>query len=459
MVGLVVWSIIFVAGMFGLAAYGLSDTVSQFVTAISIFAGALVLNQLVSILIWKDLVPRWTGYPVPRLLGQVTLVVFAATAIGIIMVQVYQVPVTGVLTTSGVFIAIIGFALRNMISDVFTGIALGVERPFTVGDWIQIVDGTIGRVVEMNWRSTRLITREEISIVIPNSELAISTFKNFSKPERAWRDEFDILLHQSVTTHQAERILLSAINQVPEIVAVGKPPEVRISRFTENGIVWQLRYWVPDYQDMSRLRYAVQRAVSRNMHYAGLTIPAEQVQVNAPVAVEYVTFDLLRRVDLFDPLTDSELASLRHSAEEVLTLARTVVVREGEQGESLFVVREGLLEVSIPSDDGEFAVATLLPGSFFGEMSLLTGDPRHATVTAMVDSVVLEINKNSFEPIIRARPEIARMLSATIENRHQHNQQETARRTVKQEVAQTPLLERILAFFSISVDESTQISR
>ena len=229
MVSLILWSVIAVAGFVAQSQLIVTPPLHQLILSLSIFSSALALNQIVNVVIWNWLIPRWSGFPVPRFLAQVTLVVFVITAISIIMVKVYAVPVTGVLTTSGIFIAIIGFALRNMISDVFTGIALGMERPFSVGDWIQIVDGTLGKVVEMNWRSTRLITREEISVVIPNSELATSTFKNFSKPERAWRDEFDILLHQRVTTHQAERILLSAVNQVPEIVAVGKPPEVRIS--------------------------------------------------------------------------------------------------------------------------------------------------------------------------------------------------------------------------------------
>lgn len=101
-------------------------------------------------MIWNWLIPRWGGFPAPRLLAQVTLVVFVITAISIITGQVYAEPVTGVLTTSDPFIAIFGFALCNMISSVFTGIALGMERPFSVGDWIQIVDSTVGKVVEMN---------------------------------------------------------------------------------------------------------------------------------------------------------------------------------------------------------------------------------------------------------------------------------------------------------------------
>ncbi len=454
MIVLVVWTIVLAVAIFSSTLVGIHPELFKLASAAAIFSAAIIVHQLIYLIVWQMLVPHWTGNSVPKLLAQMTLMLLLVIAVSIIMVRVYEVPLSGVLTTSGLFIAIIGFALRNMISDLFTGIALGIERPFSVGDWIQVPDGTVGAVVEMNWRSTRLITREEITVVIPNSELAISTFKNFSKPERAWRDEFDILLHQSVSTHQAERILLSAVNQVPEIVAVGKPPEIRIDKYTENGIVWQVRFWVPDYQQMSRLRYDVQRAISRNMHYAGLTIPAEQVQVSEPVTSEDATFDLLRRVDLLRSLTDSEISQLQGSMSESLILEKNNVVVEGDHGDSLFIVKEGLMKVSIDGGSGSFVVAHLLPGSFFGEMSLFTGDPRGATVTAQVDSLVLEISKTSFEPIIRARSEIAELLSETIEVRNQHNDSENDRQLVDVDDGKPSVLSRIRDFFGLPVPET-----
>ena len=225
---------------------------------------------------------------------------------------------------------------------------------------------------------------------------------------------------------------------------------MRIARYTENGIVWQVRFWVPDYQQMSRLRYEVQKAISRNMHYAGLSIPAEQVQVSEPATSEDATFDLLRRIDLFDSLIDSELEQLQQAMSESLALKKTEVVVEGDEGDSLFIFKEGLLEVSINGENGAYTVAHLLPGSFFGEMSLLTGDPRGATVTAQVDSLVLEVSKAIFEPIIKARPEIAEVLSRTIEFRNQQNETENNRQPQSEASGDRPLLARIRDFFSLN---------
>lgn len=420
-------------------------------TVLWISAGFLANNLLV-IILWEWLVPWWTGRQVQKLVMQVIGFAVIMLAVGIVLVRVFNVSPTGVLTTSGIFIAIIGFALRNMISDLFTGIALGIERPFSMGDWIQIADGTVGRVEEVNWRSTRLITREEVTVVIPNSELAISTFKNFSIPERYWRDEFQLLLGHDVTAYQAERVLLSAINQVPELARIPKGPEVRIDKYTENGIIWSVRYWVPDYPDMSRLRYEVQKAASRNLHYAGLRIPGERIRIDddRDTPISDVDREFLRTISLFNELSDYEIDMLEKSMTRHLFLKNENVVQQGEDGASLFMVKEGLLEVDIRAESGDrVTVAHLKPGSFFGEMSLLTGEPRGATVRAVVDSMVYEVDKDDFEPLVRTRPAIIEGLSELLATRQRNNRlHDNEQRRLKEGAdGERRLLEKMRIFF------------
>ncbi|XOV89753.1 MAG: cyclic nucleotide-binding domain-containing protein [Pseudomonadota bacterium] len=458
----VTWSIAAALGITALALIapgvgGLDSVAGRGVEILMWLLGAVLLHHLLVLVLWEGLVPRWSGGQMPKLVSQITGVVLFAIAVSAILVRVLEVPVAGVLTTSGLFIAIIGFALRNMISDLFTGIALGLERPFAMGDWIQVADGTVGQVTEINWRSTRLITREEITVVIPNSELAISTFKNFSQPARFWRDHFEILLNHAVTPHQAERILLSAINQVPELARLDKQPEVRIDRYTENGVIWSIRYWVPDYPEMSRLRYEVQKAVSRNLYYAGLTIPGERIEL-APKEVmqQPGSRGFLRHISLFDVLADHEIEQLEASMTRQLMLKGQDVVKQGAPGSSLFVTREGLLQVIIQAQgDDEVTVAHLVPGAFFGEMSLLTGDPRGATVRAVVDSIVFEIRKQDFEPLLRARPELAATLSRTLAERIASNLARDTRHTGPHEVDQggRRILEKMRRFFTLGEPE------
>ena len=173
----------------------------------------------------------------------------------------------------------IGFALRNLISDVFTGIALGLERPLKIGDWIEFDQGEPGRIVEINWRSSRLVTADEISVVVPNSQLATAAFRNYSTPQKYWRDKFDIVLPYDVTYRQAERILLSAVAQVPNSANVPRKPDVLIGDYLERGTTWRLRYWVPDYSRLAVTRYEIKRNVLRNLYYAGIEVPHTQMDV------------------------------------------------------------------------------------------------------------------------------------------------------------------------------------
>ena len=179
-------------------------------TAVWIVLGYEV-DGLLTVFVWNSRARRRSGVPVPKLLTQLAgLAIWITTAI-ILLAVVYDVPVAGFLTTSGIIIAVIGFALRNLIADVFTGIALGIERPLQIGDWIQFDEGPLGKVVEINWRAARLITMDEVSVMVPNSQLATAAFRNYSQPNEYWRDDFEIVLPYDVTYRQAERILLSAV--------------------------------------------------------------------------------------------------------------------------------------------------------------------------------------------------------------------------------------------------------
>ncbi len=223
-------------------------------TALFWFAAAFAAQRWLRVLLWTGIVEARSGVPAPGLLIDMSAALIYVAALIIVLSFVFDLPVTGLLTTSSIVIAVIGFALRGMISDLFTGVALGVERPFSIGDWVELNDGTVGKVVMMNWRATRLLTKEETTVIISNSELATGRFKNYSTPDRFFRDEIEILLDYSITAWRAERLLKSAIWSVQEVVDVPRESEVRIKEFTESGTVWLVRFWIPDYGSLHRLR-------------------------------------------------------------------------------------------------------------------------------------------------------------------------------------------------------------
>ena len=414
------------------AGFGQAEALTEIgrVVAAAVFwvLAARSFLDFVNELFWEFWIRRRKGKQVPKLLPDLTAVaVWIGVAI-VILTQVFAVPVTGFLTASGVVIAVIGLALRSMIADLFTGIALGIEQPIHADDWIELADKTVGRVVEMNWRATRIVTREDVTVVVPNNYLAANPFKNYSRPTRFWRDKFEIVLGYDVTAHQAERILLSAVSQIPDSINIPREPEVRIGEYTPRGPTWEVRYWVPDYPSMSAIRYQVQRNVLRNLHYSGIAVPREKLEfldATHPMARhDPVQEDLalLRQMHLFDGFTPAELEELRDGLKPKLCLKGVPIVRQGEAGGSLFLVKEGFLDVSILTPGGEAViVGHQMPGMFFGEMSLLTGEARAATVTPSVDSLVLEVSREILEPLLASRIETVRILSEVLADRRLRN--------------------------------------
>ena len=435
------------------------ETVRIATQSAALLSGAWAAIRLLHLVVWQGIVFRSTGSAAPRLLTDLVDGVLWVSTIVIIIAFVFDKPVTGLIATSGVAVAVIGFALKSMISDLFSGIAITLERPFNMGDWIEITGGVIGKVITMSWRATGLMLESGVYVVVPNSRLSEMVLRVYDRPQSAWRDEIDILFGYDIVDEQVERIMISAAAEVPEVAAQAKSPDVRIVEFGDNSVKWRLRYWVPDFPSRSRLRYAVQRNILRNIHYSGIGRPVPRIhtQISRGDALSASVHDaeaFLRRINLFSALSADELTELAGNSDYRLVRAGTAIVRYGDSGDSLFIVKEGLLDVLIPKDGAEdIKVATLKSGNFFGEMSLLTGAERSATVCSVVDSMVIEISKHSLKPILDHREELMESISNILADRQMENQTAESkssttndRQEAKQNLAKQ-LLGRIRSFF------------
>nr|CAX84114.1 MscS Mechanosensitive ion channel [uncultured bacterium] len=428
------------------------EVVRVLLQSLALLAGAFFLARLLHVLVWKGVVFRRTGAPAPRLLTDLADLLIAVSSVVIIIAFVLDKPVTGLIATSGVAVAVIGFALKSMISDLFSGIAITLERPFQMGDWLETQGGAVGKVTSMTWRATGLMLESGNQLVVPNSRLSEMVLKLYDRPQKPWRDELDITFDYGITAHQVERVLLSAANDVPEVAAQANKPDVRILEFANLGVKWQLRYWVPDYLNRSRLRYAVQRNVLRNLHFSGVSTPVPSMDVrvsqqSTTQGASEAAAEFLRRVELFAPLSGGEIENLATSANTALIRTGQDVVRQGDEGNSLFIIKEGLFNVLIPDGSGgERLVASLKSGAFFGEMSLLTGALRGATVRAFTDSMVFEITKEALSPILTQRQSLMEAISTALAERQLQNRKalEQGQGTADPEEEKTTLAAQLL---------------
>lgn len=396
------------------------------VATLTALAVAWMVNRALHVLLWRGLLAAPERPPLPRLLTDAVGALVYITALALLGEWHFGAELaTASLATSGILVAVIGFAVRDIIADIFSGLNAQLERPYGIGDWIEF-QGKIGQVVEISWRATRLVTQEELTVVVPNGLLARQPYVNYSLPRRHFRDAVKVRLDPAVPAERARRILLAAARSATGVRS-DPPPDIKLIELERQAAVYHVRFWVDDYRNLQPARDAVAGAVLDHLDKAGLGLARDEQEVilrrdGAGGDTRLSPDQLLRRVDLFDALNDQDIADLVRGLKLRRVKAGEALVREGEPGQSLFVLAEGLLDVEAKDPRGERRpLARLTPGGLVGEISLLTGSPRTATVIARTDAVLYEIDADAFRPVVERRPALAEELAGIAAGRMQRN--------------------------------------
>ena len=397
--------------------------------------------------------------PYPRLLSDLVHGALFILAIIGILVFVFDQAATGLIATSSVVIAVIGFALRYVIGDVFSGIALGFDHPYRIGDWIEPGPGIVGKVVEITWRTTRLVTRDGITLVVPNGLIAMGRLVNYSDPTPSFRITIRLALDPDVAASRAKNILLAgalaAARAYPDL-----RPDVLLQECSDAGATYAIRFWVPDYEQENACRDAVASAVLEALRRAGLTpSPLRREIITAPRAgglgdAHTPAETLLADTTLFSAFSPQERTILAEHLVERKVRQGATVVHQGDSASTLFFVREGALEVRVANAAGtDITVNRLGAGDLFGEMSLLTGEPRSASIVALTDAALYELRKEDLSPMLAGRPELGEALAdlMTARQRWGRSRMETFEGIHEIEPRSSParILTRLRSFFGL----------
>jgi len=343
------------------------------------------------------------------------LVYFAAVLL--IVSQVFGQSLTGLLATSGIAAAIIGLAVQRTISDLLAGIALNIgQGGIKLGDWIGTPEGHVGRVHEITWRATHLVMRDDTLLVVPNSSLVQNRFQNFSAPRPYFRVTRKITAGYDAPPERVMLIFAAAMSATEGVLADPRP-QVQIDDCAGSGIVYNLNFWVIGYPESFAIATAVTVSALRFLDQAGYSCPFPQMDVTLMQpgkrgidhAIDRAA--ILHRVPLFRPFGAEAFALLEQGAREQIHPVGAEVVREGAEGRSLFVVVAGLLDVRRAVSGVDTRLARLGAGDVFGEMSLLTGAPRSATIRAVTDAVVIEIAKDTLDAVLALQPDAVEEMS------------------------------------------------
>ncbi len=333
-----------------------------------------------------------------------------------------------VLATTAVGAVVIGFALQDTLGNLFSGLAIQIEKPFRVGHWVTIA-GTEGLVSEVTWRATKIRTKAGNFVVVPNSVVAKETITNYSEPTHDTRLEVEVGASYDTPPNQVKAVIAQALRDEPLLVP-GREPEILLVDFAASAITYRVRVWTADFAADMRVRDRVRSHIYYAFRRHGISIPYPvQVQIDQPPlppAGDDGRARLIEGVEVLASLSGEQRAQLVASSRALLYEAGQVIVREGDPGASMFLVRRGEAAVRLAGADGE--VARHGEGGFFGEMSLLTGDARSATVTAITDCELIEIGAEEFRRVVLADAAVVERVTAAVAARRAELDQHRATR-------------------------------
>jgi small-conductance mechanosensitive channel len=325
----------------------------------------------------------------------------------------FSVDPTPLLASTAVIAVVVGLALQESLGNVFSGLTLQVGKPFAPGDWVRSGNHT-GRVQGIGWRSTAVITRANEKLEIPNTALAKDILVNYSNGIVG--DEISIGLSYDAPPNYVREVILEALRDAPGMLQ-HPPPDVLTWEYGDFAIRYRVKYWLADYAEVERVRDTVNTSLWYALRRKSIEIPypvrtfrirSESMDGAGAAQFEREIMAELRRVDFLRDLSEEELRMLLPSVTLLKFGAGEVIVREGDQGDSLFIIRDGTVEVVAASSDGKpVHIRDLKPPAFFGEIALMTGEPRSATIRARTDAELLELNRDGFTELFKAHPETA----------------------------------------------------
>lgn len=421
----------------------------------------LVLAVRGSVILIEALFRR-RGEAPPSLLESIVAVILYGIGGGVIAHRWLGFELTPFLAGSAVVGAVVGLALQETLGNLFAGIALHTEAPFRVGDWVRLGDRE-GKVEQVSWRAMRLRTWYGDTLTIPNNEAARHSILNLSQPRESHSRIVMMGVNYHTPPNKVISVLTNLLEQIPQLPPA-PAPVIRIVGYHDFTIQYEIRYFLSEYEDYRPIEGEIYRLIWYHFRRHGIVIPfpIRDVYLHQAEAgegprelAESRLMRALRGIDLFRPLSDEELNLAASRFRQLHYAAGERLIEEEGPGDSFFVIDRGEVEVSKQIAAKRRTLARLMEGQFFGEMALLTGEPRSATVVALTDVDVFTIDKSGFHDVLVKNPAIAVDISAILSERQEALTQAKGDVTARFEAVASPgelkqrILDRIRSYFGL----------
>lgn len=423
----------------------------------------VVLIRMVGILVFRVLLPAVQVRPARIVEDLVTAGLMVAW--GLVWLRLAGVDLGSLVTTSAVITGVVAFSMQETLGNILGGVVLQLDQSIRVGDWVKL-DDTSGRVVEIRWRYTAVETRNRETVVIPNGWLMKNRYTLIGSRADAsalWRRWVYVDVSLDWPPLKVCEVLAKAITdaEIPHVAR--EPATTAVLMKTGEGFGhYALRYFLddplPDDPTDSLVRAHAIAALTR--HGMAIAVPREErllIKDNEAHRTAVHAKDLaqreaaLARVDLFAPLSPSERAELAEHLVYAPFVKGDTITRQGAVAHWLYLVVSGEADAWLESDGERDHLATISPGSVFGEMGMMTGEPRRATITARTDIECYRLDKAGFEQVLRSRPDIAGEISRILAAREAERigRLESAGTGARHAAHHADILERIRSFFGL----------
>lgn len=395
----------------------------------------------------------------------VSAAVYLAAALHVIN-TVLSVPIGGLVATSGVIAIVLGLALQNTLADVFAGIAVGIERPASVGDRVWIEGGLEGEIVEINWRSMRIRTDGNDIAAVPHSVVAKSRLINRSYPTPRRGDAITISVQTDALPDHVQDLVKRAILLCPTVLQ-DPTPSVTLVKLGTKSNKYEVGFSVNRSDLLSSARSGLLKEIARQFRYAGIrpgrwyrpgkeNVRAEGNNLGSaefPDAMDLPEVQsperLLEEVSLFYGLPkDSRQQLSGHLIQHVIE-PQDILFAQGTTDASLFIVASGVLEITRETSERRHFLGRIGPGDYIGEISMLTGAPYAATVTTLTPCTVYELRKEHVASLLTSQPGLVSAFEASARRGQELIARAAAAAVNPHDSTPGQLLARIRSFFNL----------
>ena len=334
----------------------------------------------------------------------------------------------------------IGFGLQELTKNFVSGLTVLFERKIKVGDFIEFIefDRMQGYVREISTRSTIIRTKDGADVVVPNSQLVENRLINWSYESFVARIHIPVgVAYGSDPVLVTEALLESAYMEAT--VVQNPPPQVIFMGFGDNALNFELLVWINPIDEHPQIRSSLNFIIEYNLRQHNIKIPFPQRDLwlrnpevlglnqdlvkdsksistsSSSISSNLSIKNLLKKVSFFSNFNDIELRKLIEIGYRKTLSESEILFYENEASDAFYIILSGSVEVFVAKLNKH--LTNLEQGDFFGELSLILGMPRTATVKARENTILFCINKYNFKQLLQKQPELYKIIVKALTQR------------------------------------------